>query len=173
MRAIVRGSAPRTTTHLVIVASVALAASLGLAAAASAQTGLQANISVVIQKPQPCPNAEFFCGTVATNYGPAAWTWTIDGATKISNACTAYESAVTFELSDGSRLALDENGTACEPGNAFSAPGAFKSDGNPFTINGTWTVQSAAGQFASITGGGTDTLSTAGARATGTYTQTS
>ena len=68
---------------------------------------------------------------------------------------------------------MDENGVACEPGNAFSAPGASKSDGNPFTIDGTWTVVSADGQFASITGTGTDALNAAGARGTGTYTQTS
>jgi hypothetical protein len=68
---------------------------------------------------------------------------------------------------------LDEHGIACQPGNALSAPGGSVSDGNPFTFSGDWTVQSADGQFGSITGAGTDTLHAAGARVTGTYSQTS
>ena len=166
------GVSVRAITRLVVLASLVLGACLAFAAAASAQTGFQASVSAVGVRPQPCPNGAFFCGTASTNYGPATWTWTLVGGSKISNACTTDDVMVTFELGDGSTLALDESGIVCEPGNAFSAPGSAKSYGNPFTIINSWTVQSADGQFAGVTGAGTDQLHAAGARVTGTYAQT-
>jgi hypothetical protein len=57
--------------------------------------------------------------------------------------------------------------------NALSATGGLVSYGNPFTVSGDWTVQSADGQFGSISGAGTDTLHLAGARVSGTYSQAS
>jgi hypothetical protein len=162
----------------VIVVSLVLAASLAVAGGASAQVvGFQASVTGLAPKPKPCPDSNF-CGIASTNYGPAAWTWTIISDQEISNTCGVYpggvyEAAVTFVLGDGSTLVLDENGTLCEPGNALSAPGGLVSFGNPFTISGDWTVQSADGQFGSVSGAGTDTLQLAGAQVHGTYTGTS
>lgn len=173
MHARVCSSPPRVIARAVTVAALVLAASLTFTVAASAQTGFQASISGVNPKPRPCPNGEFFCGTAITNYGPASWELTPVSVTPLDTTCASYEAAVTFELGDGSTLVLDERGTACEPGNAFSAPGGLKSYGNPFTVSGSWTVQSASGQFAPVNGAGTDALKAAGARVTGTYSQTS
>jgi hypothetical protein len=166
LRAIARRS-------VVLLPALVAVLSLAFAGAASAQTGFHASITGVTPKPKPCPGGAFLCGSATTNYGSAAWALVPISDTQVSNACAAYEAAVTFALGDGSTLILDENGTACQPGNALSAPGGSVSDGNPFTFNGSWTVESAGGQFGSITGEGTDTLHAAGARVTGTYSQTS
>lgn len=173
MHANVLSSTPRAITRAAIVALVGLGASLGSTAAASAQAGFEASISAVNPKPQPCPNGEFSCGTVVTGYGPAAWAFTVTSDMQTSSACGVYQAAVTFVLGDGSTLVLDESGTVCGPGNSLSAPRSLKSYGNPFTIIGSWTVQNASGQFQSLTGAGTDTLKTAGAQISGTYTPTS
>jgi hypothetical protein len=165
----------RSTARRGLILWPALVAVLVLvfAGPASAQTGFDASITGVTPKPRPCPGGAFLCGSASTNYGPASWALVPISDRQVSNACAAYEAAVTFVLGDGSALALDENGTACQPGNALSAPGGSVSDGNPFTFSGSWTVQSADGRFGSITGEGTDTLHAAGARVTGTYSQTS
>jgi hypothetical protein len=175
MHASIGKSTRRAIAHrgLVLLPALVAVLSLAFAGAASAQTGFHASITGVTPKPKPCPGAAFLCGSASTNYGPAAWALVPISDTQVSNACAAYEAAVTFVLGDGSTLALDENGTACQPGNALSAPGGSVSDGNPFTFSGNWMVQSADGQFGSIRGEGTDTLHAAGARATGTYSQTS
>ena len=167
---ILRGVRPRAFLWVTVVA---VGLTLAFAATASAQTGFHATVTGVTPKPKPCPGGEFLCGTAITNYGPAAWGLVPISDTQISNACAAYEATVTFVLGDGSTLVLDENGTACQPGNALSAPGGAVSDGNPFSFSASWTVTSADGQFGSITGAGTDTLQAAGARVTGTYSQTS
>jgi hypothetical protein len=156
---------------LVLLPALAVV-SLASAATASAQTAFHASITGVTPKPRPCAGGAFLCGSASTNYGRAAWSLVPISDMQVSNACASYEAAVSFVLGDGSTLVLDENGTACQPGNALSAPGGAVSYGNPFTFNGDWTVQSADGQFGSITGGGTDTLHAAGARVTGTYSQT-
>lgn len=178
MHASVRTSTPRSIARLVLLAALVVGLSLAFAGAASAQTGFQASVTGVAPKPKPCPGGAFLCGTAITNYGPAAWTWTVLNDAEISNTCGVYpggiyEAAVTFVLGDGSTLVLDENGTLCQPGNALSAPGSMNSFGNPFTITGSWTALSANGQFGSITGPGTDNLHTAGAQISGTYTATS
>jgi hypothetical protein len=152
---------------------LAVGVTLAFAGAASAQTGFHATISSVTPKHKPCPSGEALCGTAITPYGPAAWSFAPAEETLISAACAAYTANVTFVLGDGSTLVLDENGTACQPGNALSAPGGAISYGNPFTLNGHWTVESADGRFGSVSGAGTDALHTAGARVTGTYAQTS
>lgn len=158
--------------HRIATAAVALLASLAFAASASAQTSFQANVAAHNPLPKPCPNNEFICGTADTNYGPATWTFDLTNLTPISNACDAYQATVTFELADTSTLVLAETGTACAPGNSNSAP-TSTSFGHPNSPSGSWTVQSANGQFDGLTGAtGTDTLNIAGAHASGSYTQT-
>jgi hypothetical protein len=156
--------------HLLVSVAVVLALGLALSGTAYAKTEFQASITGVTPKPMPCPDGYSLCGTAITTDGPAAWGWLVTGGTPVSNACTSYQATTTFVLGDGSTLVLDENGTACQPGNAFSAPGGNKSFGNPFTVTGIWTVQNANGQFGSITGPGTDTLQLAGAHIVGSYT---
>jgi len=151
-----------------IVASAAIFLSLALAGTASAQTSFQASITAHDPLPKPCPNNEFLCGTAKIeNHGPATWTFTITSLT-IQGTCANYQAAVTFELADSSTLVLDENGTACGPGN--SALAAANSYGTPTYATGDWSVQSADGQFAGIAGAGTDALHIAGANASGSYT---
>jgi hypothetical protein len=162
------------TRRLIVFTALLVALSLAFAGGASAQTGFQARVRSVNPRPNPCPGGNFFCGTASTNDGPATWTFLVISNSPLSNQCLSYEATSTFVLADGSTLVLDEHGSVCEPGNAFSAPGNFgHSNGNPFTATGSWTVQSATGQFASITGSGTDTLTSAGAQGSGTYTSTS
>jgi hypothetical protein len=179
MHANSRTSKSRSITHhLLGLVAVVLGLGLAFSGTASAQTGFQASIAGIFPKPKPCPDGDFFCGTAITNYGSAAWGFAPIQAQQVSNTCTlgpelVYEATVTFVLGDGSTLVLDENGTACQPGNAFSAPGAMHSFGNPTTLTGSWTVQSANGQFGSITGPGTDTLKSAGLQVSGTYAATS
>jgi hypothetical protein len=159
-----------------VPAWVAVVLGLGLAVSgtASAQTGFQATIKTVNQKPNPCSGGNFFCGTATTNDGPATWTFLLTDNAPLSTQCLTYEATVTFALGDSSTLVLDENGPVCEPGHALLAPGnMLHSDGNPLTATGSWTVHSATGQFGSITGPGTDTINAAGAQMSGTYTSTS
>jgi hypothetical protein len=159
--------------RLLLLPALAIGLSLAFAGAASAQTGFHATITGITPRPDECPVSEFLCGTATTNYGPAAWGLVLISGTQVSNACVTYEATVTFVLDDASNLVLDENGTACQPGNAFLAPGSAVSYGNPFSFNASWTVQSADSQFGATTGAGMDTLHAAGARVTGTYSQTS
>ena len=78
-----------------------------------------------------------------------------------------------FVLGDASSssLVLDENGTLCGPGASFMNTGQNRSFGNPFSFTGSWTVQSATGQFRAIAIGtlGTDAIQAAGAAFSGMY----
>jgi hypothetical protein len=158
--------------RVLLLSALSIGVSVGIAARASAQAPFTAGITSVLPKPDPCPGNAFLCGTAITNYGPATWTLVPISDAKVSYDCGVYEAATTFALEDGSMLVLDEKGTLCQPGNALSAPGAAVSYGNPFSFDGSWTVVSAEGRFAPVTGSGTDALKTAGARATGSYSQT-
>jgi hypothetical protein len=57
------------------------------------------------------------------------------------------------------------------PGNSIWAPGQSVSFGNPFYLTGSWTVETATGEFSSLPVGtaGTDALHFAGAHSSGTY----
>jgi hypothetical protein len=165
--------------RLILLPALVVGLSLAVAGGASAQTGFQATVSGPTPKPRPCPGASepALCGSATTNYGDA--TWLLDNAsfTPYSKTCDNYEATATFALGDGSSLlTLDETGLICSPpGNSLSAPGGLKSYGNPFYFSGSWTVQSATGDFGSIPigSGGTDTIHTAGASVSGAYTGTS
>ena len=71
---------------------------------------------------------------------------------------------VTITLQDGSgTLVIDEDDTFCTPGNSTNTPGSqLHSFGNPFSIEGTWVVDSGTGVFAGATGGGTNSSKGAG-----------
>lgn len=160
----------------VAVTVVAVGLALALATTASAQTSFQATAKGIGPKPKPCANGDFICGTATTNYGDATWTFnpTSETPPPPGASCGAYAATVTFALGDArsSTMVLDDNGTICPPpGNSLSAPGSLKSYGNPFDLTGTWTVETATGEFGSIAVGtkGTDTLHVAGALASGTY----
>jgi hypothetical protein len=158
-----------TWRRLLVWPAVVLALGLSFAGAASAQSGFQATVTGIIPKPNPCPNGDIFCGTALTNYGAATWTSSPVNFAPYSATCDSYESTTTFVLGDGSTLVLDETGLACGPAASFSAPGGFKSYGNPFDVAGSWTVQAATGQFSSVNGEGTNTLRAAGAHVSGAY----
>jgi hypothetical protein len=172
-------SAPHTSTFssrgvrsgaFSAVTAVAVGLALILAGTASAQSVFQAGVTGHTPKPKPCPNGEFFCGAANTNLGPAAWTFTLTSLT--TGPCDSYTATVTFQLADGSTLVLDENGTACGPGKSNLSNASGNSYGHPGDATGSWTVQSADGQFSSITGTGTDALEFAGAAVSGSYTGT-
>jgi hypothetical protein len=159
--------------HLLLLAALVVALSLAFTGAASAQTSFQATVNCINPKPKPaCPTITF-CGTASiAGYGAATWTLDATSTTTVSSACFTYLATTTFELlSDGSTLVLNESGLVCAPGNSSSAPP--QSFGFPvYAKNSSWTVESGSGQFSGLTGSGTDTLRSAGARISGTYSGT-
>src|SRR5215207_6005417 len=77
-------------------------------------------------------------------------------------SCGAYTSTATFSLENTSTLTLEESGIVCGPGKSFFAtPGS--SYGNPANGAGNWSVIGASGQFAGLSGDGTNTFDVAGA----------
>ena len=146
---------------------------LVVAGGASAQAGFQASVKGNNPKPKPCANGDYVCGSATTNYGDATWGFEPTGETPPAPgaSCGSYEATVTFALSDGSALVLDENGTICGPGNSIWAPGQQHSNGNPFDLAGSWTMETATGEFSAIPldTTGTDALHIAGAHSSGTY----
>lgn len=152
------------------VATAVVGLALALAGTASAQRAFRAGVTGHTPKPMQCPNGEFFCGTANTDLGPAVWTFTLTSLTV--STCDSYTAAVTFQLADGSTLVLAEDGTACGPGKSNLSNASGNSYGHPGDAAGSWTVQSADGQFSGTTGTGTDALHFAGADVSGSYTGT-
>lgn len=69
---------------------------------------------------------------------------------------------ITF-LRDGATLTIAETyGEPTFPGSSTNAPGAMKSFGNPFTLEGTWVVTGATGSLAGASGTGAVTQMGAG-----------
>lgn len=167
---------------LKLLPALVVALSLSFSGAASAQPAFQASVSGISPKTKP-PCATTFCGTASiAGYGPATWTLNVINTTPVSGPCPygppalvsafTYQATTTFELSDASRLVLNESGLVCAPGNSASAPP--QSFGFPeYAKTSSWTVESATGRFSGLTGGaGTDDLHAAGARISGTYSGT-
>jgi hypothetical protein len=119
-----------------------------------------------------CANGAFVCGDgTITGFGKAQYNFNIDSFAHISASCAAYGATVVFTLRDASTLTLTETGTVCGPGGSFipvPAPGG--SFGNPVEGIGSWIVETGTGQFAGMTGSGTDTFLSAGANAIASYT---
>lgn len=162
------------TRYLMLLPALIFALSLAFTPTASAQTAVpfRAKVNGIRPKPKPpCPTTAF-CGTASiAGYGAATWTFDPTPTMTVSSACFAYTAETTFRLlSDGSTLVLNENALACAPGNSVAPPQSF---GDPlYSKNSSWTVEAATGQFSGLTGVGTDTLRTDGARASGTYSGT-
>jgi hypothetical protein len=122
-----------------------------------------------------CPAGAVVCGeaTIA-GYGTGEYLYVLTSVTPLPGACDGsfaggYAAIVTFTLADGSELTLDEAGHVCGPGESLIAPGGLVSYGNPVEGVGAWDVAEATGRFAGLTGSGTNTFRSAGARIVATY----
>jgi hypothetical protein len=176
--AIATGSRSRSSAaRLILASALVVALSLAFTGAASAQTPFQATVSATQTLPAgPCSNGAFFCGTAnLAGYGGASWNFYVTSTTPVPSSCgSSYTATTEFTLAGdpGSTLVLDESGPLCAPGNdgaAFFKEGA-KAYGHPFTIVGSWSVDpTSTGQFAGLSGSGTDLVKTAGAHAAGSY----
>jgi hypothetical protein len=167
-------------------ALLVVALSLAFTASASAQTAFQASVTANTPKPKPCSNPGF-CGTAdIAGYGPATYTTIVTSETNVSSApcpppfppgsssAFAYTMTDTFQLlSDGSTLVVDESGLVCTPGN--SQAGITPAGSFPAYASASWTVdttQPPTGQFAGLTGSGTDAGHSAGAHLSLIYSGT-
>jgi hypothetical protein len=161
--------------RLLFLPALVVGLSLAAPGPASALAGFQASVKGNNPKAKPCPEGDYVCGSATTNYGDGTWTFSPTGETPPAPgaSCGSYEATVTFALDDASSsmLVLDETGSVCGPGNSIWAPGQSHSNGNPFYFTGSWMVETATGEFASIGVGtmGTDALHIAGAHSSGTY----
>lgn len=165
------------TRHLILLPALVAAASLAFTGAASAQTTFQAGVASTVPIPAgPCSNGAFYCGTAnIAGYGTATWNFYLLGYTISQTSCgSTYTATTDFTLaSDGSTLVVNESGPICGPGK--DAAGYFKegpnAEGHPNYPYGTWTVDTAdsTGQFAGLSGSGSDALHAAGAHASGSY----
>ncbi|MGH9879518.1 MAG: hypothetical protein ACRD5H_17960 [Nitrososphaerales archaeon] len=137
-----------------------------------ASTEFVAEVKGKVTRPDGCPDGATACGKATIEgFGSAQYLFFITGFAPISDSCGEYTAIVTFTLVDDSTLTLDEVGTVCGPGNSFfSTTGS--SWGNPIDGSGAWTVQDGTGQFAGMTGSGTDEFEQAGANLKAIYTGT-
>lgn len=155
---------------------LAASAVLGIGVSASAQTAFRAEIEGKQQKSEGtatgCADGAQACGSATIDgYGLAEYRLFLASFQPTSDSCGDYTATATFTLQDDSTLTLDETGTVCGPGKSFYATPPF-SWGNPSDASGSWQVQSGAGQFAGMTGNGTDDLHSAGSRFRGNYAGT-
>jgi hypothetical protein len=166
--------------RLMLVSALVVALSLAFTGAASAQTPFQATVSVTVPLPAPCSNGAFACGTAdLAGYGAASYSIFFTAFTVVQTSCgSSYTDAIidfTLASDPDSTLVLDESGSFCFPGldgRSFFKEGP-NSYGHPFTLVGSWTVDpTSTGQFVGLTGSGTDLLTTAGARWSGSYSGT-
>jgi hypothetical protein len=151
---------------------LALATAMACSApAAAAQTAVTAKVKGHTTSSVSCDGANLCANAVITGFGSAEYSFTTTGFAFISAACGSYAATTTFKLQDGSTLTLNEAGTICGRGLSF-VKGSLTSFGNPRVISGDWVVQAATGQFAGMTGSGTNTLHFEGANRNGTYSGT-
>lgn len=168
-----------------MLALSALLAALGLAftGTASAQTSFQASGTSTFTRPAgPCANGAYLCGTAnIAGYGAATWNFYTTNSTSVVSPCgSSYTATTDFTLvSDpNSTLVLDEGGSLCGLGHDGAAYRGYFNEGSkaygfPFEIVGSWTVDPAStGQFAGLTGSGTDLVHVAGAHAASSYSGT-
>lgn len=152
--------------------SATVAGLLLAAPSASAQTAFDATVKNHVQRPEGCPAPSYFCGTAdVAGVGEAEYRWFLRAFQPVSDTCGSYVAVVTFTRADGSRLRLDEVGTVCSPGNSF-AHYPQHSYGQPQDATGEWVVRDGTGQFAGVTGDGTNTIRTVGANFRAAYTGT-
>lgn len=136
----------------------------------AADTSFNAIIDAKLNQPAwPCPDGAFRCGdSFVDGYGPAEWRFYVTGISVISETCMEYTARVTFTLDDGSTLTLIEEGTVCGPGKSFFVT-PLSSWGNPDQASASWEIVDGSGQFEGLSGRGTDTIQSAGARIRGSY----
>lgn len=133
---------------------------LGFATAASAATANFEATFTQIYSTSTCQFPTVFCGSgTVAGFGPATSTVLLTSIAPIPGSdCRALTAVRTITLDNGSgSLTLAENGTICPPDAA--ADGA---QGNPFTVDKSYTVASGTGVFASAAGSGTDINRSAG-----------
>jgi hypothetical protein len=167
--------------HLVLLPVLVVALGLAFATPASARTTFQADVtSTQTLQAGPCANGAYICGQAnLAGYGDATWNMFITGYGPEYSGCGSTYAATTFltlSSDPASTLVLDETGNLCGLGHDGAAYRAYfvqgpQAFGHPFTIVGTWTIDAAStGQFAGLTGSGTDRINLAGAHVGGSYT---
>src|SRR3954467_2754921 len=155
-----------------MLAAVAVAAptfALSVAAPAGAQAGIQGSFTVHFPQGHPASNApcpaDAFCG-VGDLAGSGAATITIEDETfdEIPDSdCLAVTRVEDVELLSGAGvLEIDSVGTFCRPGGSGGSHASDRSYGSPGTWTFTFTVDGGSGVFAGLTGGGRETMVTAG-----------
>lgn len=134
------------------------------------QLSFSAVVSGPMTKPVGCAPDVLACGdAVVSGYGSGKYGYSITSFERTAPSCGAYIATVTFSLEDTSTLTLEESGIVCGPGKSFFAtPGS--SYGNPANGAGNWSVIGASGQFAGLSGDGTNTFHIAGAALSALYT---
>ena len=141
-----------------------------------------AQVEGTTPRPEPCPDGAFICGTATiAGIGSGEYRFFLTSLNPVPDACVdpsgshtggAYTATITFSLGDGSQLTLSEVGVVCGPGLSLTAPGGARSFGNPVDGSGKWEVKDATGQFAGLTGEGTDDFHSAGAQFRAAYIAT-
>lgn len=173
----------RATAPMLALSALLAALSLAFAGTASAQTSFQASTTFTDTRPTgPCSNGANLCGTAnIAGYGAATWNFYTTNDTAVVSPCgSSYTATTDFTLvSDpNSMLVVDESGSLCGLGHDGAAYRGYfnqgpQANGFPFEIVGKWTVDPAStGQFAGLTGSGTDQVHVAGAHADGSYSGT-
>lgn len=165
----------RGVLHIVASAVLAVAMVVLAPSVKADPLDFRAEIDDHSTKPAGCPDGGVVCGdaTIA-GYGTGEYLYVLTSVTPLPDACDGsfaggYTAIVTFTLADGSELTLDEAGHVCGPGESLIAPGGLVSYGNPVEGVGAWDVAEATGRFAGLTGSGTDTFRSVGARIVATY----
>jgi hypothetical protein len=150
----VRGSDMRRIVALAgFVVTYTLAPVFAQAARAETSVAFQWTVKYTSGAPasKPCDHIQCGEGTVV-GFGDATSTADLTSVSEIpGTSCFLATVDETITLtSDGSTLRLEENGTACFPGNSLHAvPFPF-----PFDAEGTFTVRHATGIFHGAKGSG-------------------
>jgi len=133
---------------------------LGFAAAGSAAAANFEATFTQIYSTSTCHFPTVFCGSgTVAGFGPATSTVLLTSIAPIPGSdCRALTAVRTITLDNGSGwLTLAENGTICPPNAA-----ATSAQGNPFTVDKSYTVAGGTGVFAGAAGGGSDINRSAG-----------
>ena len=133
---------------------------LGFITAASAGTANFEATFTQIYSTSTCQFPTVFCGSgTVAGVGPAISTVLLTSIAPIPGSdCRALTAVRTITLDNGSGwLTLAENGTICPPNAA-----ATSAQGNPFTVDKSYTVAGGTGVFAGAAGGGSDINRSAG-----------
>jgi hypothetical protein len=151
----------RKATAVLVVGMLATAILAVFPAAAKTAVSFSADFKETFGRANSKPCDHFLCGTgTVAGYGDATSIFDLTSFSLIEGtSCGTLTAVRTITLSsDGSTLRLDEEGTACFPGESPTAPGAQHSFGNPGEIDTTFTVKKGTGVFQGAKGSGTDSV---------------